>query len=278
MSPAYIPPSGPTTVPGINLLPQGVPPGPARRAAAVSGSVSLPDGTVTLDDAVWSAGSYEPNTLVRHLGIWYLQLDTSSTTAEPPASPWVALGGGYPETLATAWPSISGRFVPLVGAAGVNPALTTQAAASGRADLQLVTPDRTWTFDQLGVQVTTGAAGNAKVLAYDVDADGWPDSLIFESTDLDTTSTGFVFDTASLPVLAAGTRYWVGLITDAAPTLRAVSTAGNRSLGMASPSDTSISYFIRRTGLTYATPPATWTFSAAELSGANSPIVIGRVA
>lgn len=60
-------------------------------------SAKLADEIASVDDAPWSAGSYAPNTIVLHeaaagQGIWYLQAGVTDTTAEPPASPWVALG------------------------------------------------------------------------------------------------------------------------------------------------------------------------------------------
>jgi len=185
-------------------------------------------------------------------------------------------GGGYPETLAASHDYISGRFYPLVGIHNAH-ALTTQALGVNRADLQLFTFDRSITFDQLGVYVTTGSAGNAKVLVYDVDADGWPDNKIYESGNLDTTSSSnFAHATTSLPTFAAGTRYWIGVIADNGATVRGVAPGGTRSLGMNSSGDASVTYAIRRSGLTFATPPDPWTFTSTDLTSANTPIVIGR--
>jgi len=188
-------------------------------------------------------------------------------------------GGGYPQTLAATHEYIDGRFYPLVGPNTV-PALTTQAMAANRADLQLWVPDQNVTFDQLGLYITTGvASAQAKVLVYDSDADGWPDALIYSSSALDcSTSSTFPNATTSLPTFTAGVRYWVGHIADSTATARGISATAQRSLGMAASGDAAVGYALRRTGLTFATPPNPWTWTASDVaSTANTVIVIGRV-
>lgn len=252
----------------------------AEQEAALAAAYAVED-----DD--WNVLTvYADRTLVKRLGIWYeLPAGAGPSTGNDPAlgAPWAVFAltsaaSGYPSTLAATHAYVAGRFYPLFGP-NLTVALTTQAMAANRADLQLWTPDRNVTFDRLGLEITAFVAGNAKVLVYDSDAAGWANTLIYDSGSINVGANGYAFASASLPSFTAGTRYWVGHIADATGTARGISAPGHRSLGMTNSADAAIGYALRRSGLTFATPPATWTWVASDVaSTANTVIVIGRAA
>lgn len=89
-------------------------------------------------------------------------------------------------------------------------------------------PADTFTADQIGLRVATGAAGSAKAGIYTaLTATNLPDALVAEcSTDMDTTATANVQAGFSAnPMLTAGRLYWLAACFSVTPTIVCVNHA-----------------------------------------------------
>lgn len=170
--------------------------------------------------------------------------------------------------------TISGRYYDLIGKDSAV-ASTTEAQAAGRCDLGLYIPSQTMTVDQIGVHVTTAAAASTvTVVIYSADEDGWPDTLLWSSADLDSTTTGYK-SSSGLVTLDAGTMYWTGVLAlGGAPTVRASPLSSTVCVGGVGTSATAVNYgsVVRRSGLSAA--PASWAFAASQITNATSPACV----
>jgi hypothetical protein len=155
-------------------------------------------------------------------------------------------------------------------------ALSTIAGAANRIDLAPFIPTKSFTCDQIAINVTTAVASAlAKVVVYSSDANGRPDALILETGTFDLGTTGAKTVAAS-QALTAGTLYWVGVRHSSTATLRGIPVAGLPSLGVAAATASAINTMVRRT-LTFATAaPSSWVFAAGELASAIAPTVFMR--
>jgi hypothetical protein len=128
---------------------------------------------------------------------------------------------------------ISGRYYPIVGT-GIPATFTTLALAANRIDLSPVTITETITPSEIGAMVTSGGASGVvfKIIIYSSGANGFPDSLFWESESLNGTGTNvFRFSTASMPTLQKGATYWVGTFAVQSLTVRALPVAGLFQIG-----------------------------------------------
>lgn len=156
-------------------------------------------------------------------------------------------------------------------------ASTTLASAANRINLVPFYTSQTLAIDQLGVAISTAAAGAARAVIYDSDSNGWPDSLLLTVDQSDTGTTGwkgasctFTFD--------SGRQYWLGIHTAAAPTYRAINVSSAVNLGLNGNAGTSYYSMLRRT-VTYASgAPSTWTFTSTDLVTGNPPSIRFRAA
>lgn len=175
---------------------------------------------------------------------------------------------------------ISSRYYAL-GGAGTALALTTIAGAANRADMSPWYCTRSFTPNLLGVQVTTGvAAATCKVLVYGCDANGWPSTSLYIGPALNcaTTNTA-VSDGVGLPSFVAGTTYWIGVIHSSTATLRAWAVGNAATFGGIGATATTANFgtVLRRASLTYASPPAPWSFLATDIvNNVGPPIVFAR--
>jgi hypothetical protein len=81
----------------------------------------------------------------------------------------------------------------------------------------------------IAINVTTAASGTVYVGIYDSDSSYQPNSLL-TSVSFSSSSTGVKFTTTSLTLLPG--VYWIALVSNAAPTLRAVALAASYSLAL----------------------------------------------
>ncbi len=81
------------------------------------------------------------------------------------------------------------------------------------------------TITRMAIQVTTLSAGNARLGIYIDDGSVYPESLLLDAGTVDTGSTGIKEITGLNTSLLANTLYWFVLVTNATPTISAV-TAG----------------------------------------------------
>ncbi len=152
---------------------------------------------------------------------------------------------------------------------------TTLAGAANRIDMTPFIPTRTFSIDRIGVNVTTGvASANVKIVIYSADANGWPDTRLYESGDLSAaTSSTFVEATMS-QTFTAGTIYWLGVRHSSTATLRAMPLASCLPLGLLSTTAAGPATVIRRT-LTYATAATTpWVFTNTDRVAGVAPTSI----
>lgn len=123
----------------------------------------------------------------------------------------------------------------------------TLAAAANRIDLAPYYTSVSLPIDRIGVAVSTAVAASlAKVVIYSSDASGWPDILLYESADLDCSTTGMKEATLSF-TFNSGTQYWVGVHTNSTQTLRTVAVASAVNLGLTSSSAANYATILRRT-------------------------------
>ena len=149
---------------------------------------------------------------------------------------------------------------------GQSSATTSSAAVAGVVDLYPWTPLRTTAGINLNFRVVTaGAAGTVgKFVVYSSAADGSPGTLIFESGDLDTATTGI--KTASfIYSWVAGNQYWVGLRFSGTPSAYSWTASATPDLHITGVGNTARKS-LRRT-LAYSTAaPTSWVFTTSELA------------
>lgn len=111
---------------------------------------------------------------------------------------------------------------------GINAtALATAASAANRFYLIPFIPSRSITVDELAIEVTTLAAGSARIGIYSSTAAGAPDALLTGTAAvLDTGTIGLKNQAVAPVTLAAGTVYFLAVWTSAAPTLRTIAQGG----------------------------------------------------
>jgi hypothetical protein len=154
----------------------------------------------------------------------------------------------------------------------------TIAQTANRLDLVPFWTPVTFSIDRVAVNVTTGVAGsNMRVLIYSANANGTPNSKLFESGNLScATNNTFPEETVSF-TFTANTLYWVGTHASATQTMRSLQVQGLVALGLAGATGTSDACTLR-TSPTYGSAPATFTYSAANLTSAAVPMVRMRIA
>jgi hypothetical protein len=155
-------------------------------------------------------------------------------------------------------------------------ATTTRALVNNQLELVPFSTAVALTIDVAGISVSTGATGNARVVAYSSSVAGWPDALLFQTADLSTASVAF----AAAPVaytFQPGVRYWIGVHGGSTATIRALPLSSATPLGLIGPAGTTYATVIRRT-VAFGSAPATWTFSTSDLVSATPPSVRFRVA
>jgi hypothetical protein len=112
-------------------------------------------------------------------------------------------------------------------------ALSTIAAAANRLDLFPFVPSRNLTINELAVEVSTLiAASQGRLGIYASDANGNPGAKLVEgATVIDCATTGAKALAISNTVLAAGTVYWLAVLSSSTQTYRGVPVAALQSLG-----------------------------------------------
>lgn len=145
------------------------------------------------------------------------------------------------------------------------------AGAANRIDLAPYYTSSTLAIDQLGVTVSTLiASAKGKVVVYGSGSNQWPDTLLYETGDLDFSSTGYKYESLTF-TFQSGTQYWVGIHSSSTATLRTVAVASAANLGLTSSTASSYATVLRRT-LTYATSaPSPWNFVTTDLVANVTP-------
>ena len=128
------------------------------------------------------------------------------------------------------------------------------------------------TVDQIGFAIATpGSGAYGRAFIYSSGADGWPESLMYESnSDLDLNSGTFQGETLASPFTFEPNRiYWVGWRFGAASTyavMRGVAVSSVPNMGLLASSGNTYCSVLRRS-IPFGTPmPATWVFDQSELA------------
>lgn len=143
-------------------------------------------------------------------------------------------------------------------------ASSTLAGAANRIDLAPYYTSVPLNIDRIGVAVSTGVASAlAKVVIYSSDANGWPDTLLYESGNLDCATTGMKEATLTFS-FASGVQYWVGVRHSSTATLRTINVSSAVNLGLTSSTAANYATILRRTRTfaTAATNP--WVFTNSD--------------
>jgi len=142
----------------------------------------------------------------------------------------------------------SGQLVNSGGGAG-------QATTSNRMTFIPIIPKTTFRASNFAINVVTASAGSlAKILIYS-DLNGYPSSKLYESTNLDCSTTGLKTVTASSFAFNANTIYWVGTIhNQAGAQFTGFASGSCLPLGVGSPGST-MNFAVVTTNFTFVTPP-----------------------
>lgn len=155
---------------------------------------------------------------------------------------------------------------------------TTLAGAASRLDIFPYIPRANLTLDRVATIVTTAVASAlGAVVIYSADALGRPADLILETGDLDYSTTGTKSLAVSLLLLLQGRTYWVGVRHSSTATLSCWLASSTPDLNGGQPSQTARK--VLRRSVTWGTPaPATWGFTASEITAAGASAVWLRMA
>lgn len=112
-------------------------------------------------------------------------------------------------------------------------------------------PSQSFTTSSLFINVSTATAGSLCTIVIYSDVNGVPTNLLYESADLDCSTTGLKTATTSFSFVA-GTCYWLGLKTNAITSTRFhLTTASSLPLSMLN-ANSMVSY--QRSSITYTSP------------------------
>jgi len=139
------------------------------------------------------------------------------------------------------------------------------AGVAGRLDMAPFYTSHPMRISELGVSVSTAAAGAlVRCFIYASGDDGWPSALLYEGdTDLSASTIAFVAHSLDF-TFDSGRTYWVGVRHSSTAALRTVVASSAANLGLATAAGNTYFTVLRRT-LAFATPlPQNWGFLLAD--------------
>jgi len=154
--------------------------------------------------------------------------------------------------------------------------LTTLASAANRVDITPFVPRVGFTIDQIGMSVSTGAAGLACGLIFDADAAGRPTTLLAQGANVDTTAAATVLGAVAF-TFRAGKLYYVGNWTQAACTLRCGQTYVQVPLSWTNAATPARQAALRRVQA-WGGAATNWVYASTQHTSVSAPFVIMRVA
>lgn len=171
-------------------------------------------------------------------------------------------GGGGASGIHTQFKLPSGSIYSNI-ALGANS--SSQALTSGLILIMPFKPAQTFTTSNFLISTTVAAAlSTTRILLYShSDINGLPDIKLYESADLDTSTNGLKTAITS-QTFTAGTTYWLGVYSNAAPTLAATTVASLIQIGMSSSVLTQYAVISRT--VVYGSAPSTWGVSGSGIS------------
>lgn len=148
---------------------------------------------------------------------------------------------------------------------------STTIGVANRMELYPFFTSVPFAIDQIGVAVSTLlAASYAKVQIYATGSNGWPAGLLYESGNLDCSSTGYKFASLSF-TFQSGTMYWLGCRTSSTQTLRSIAATSITNLGLNGSNGTNYFTALRRTVTFANAAPDPWSFTGTDLAAAAIP-------
>ena len=156
--------------------------------------------------------------------------------------------------------------------------LSTMSVSNNRIELAPYYTSATFPIDQIGFAVSTAQpTSSVRALIYRAGPDNWPDELVLETGDIDTTATGYKFEAVNFTFLS-GVQYWVGFHSTGNATVRAINPSVAVNLGLTSAAGTAYCSVIRKT-VTYASgAPSPWVFNGTDLINGSVASVRFRAA
>jgi hypothetical protein len=151
---------------------------------------------------------------------------------------------------------------------GITANIGTAGQSGNSIRLTPYIPAQSITTSNLYINVTTATAGSLCTIVVYSDLNGVPNNRLYESADLDCSTTGLKTATTSFSFVA-GTRYWIGIKTNATISTRAGFTTASSLPLSANVSSTFISY---QKTITYSSP-APNPLGAVALNASGGTIV-----
>lgn len=150
--------------------------------------------------------------------------------------------------------------------------LNTSITATNGMRLLPFLPQNTITSSLLSINVTIASAGSLlKILVFS-NVGGAPSEKLYESSQLNCSTTGIKSANASL-TFTAGTTYWMGIIANqSGPTLSAYPTGTVIPIAESAVAGTSL-WFLGATAYSFNSIPSTVTSSDFNPLSANAPAV-----
>lgn len=177
-------------------------------------------------------------------------------------------GGGASGIHALLQPATGQIVAPTIGGLSVQ----TLTATANRLVAFPFIPANTFTSQNLQVNITTLAAGaNVRILIYS-NLNAIPNTKLYESANLDCSTTGVKTATTSF-TFNAGTTYWICLHSSSNPAITSIPIGNLLSFNLLSPSSLISSYIY---SITFGSAPT--TLGTPSPSATNVPLVSITVA
>lgn len=131
-------------------------------------------------------------------------------------------------------------------------------------------PNKTITSSQLRINISTGVAGLSRILIYS-DNNGFPNTKLFESADINIASPGIKSVTTTF-TFNAGTTYWLAYHTNLAHSITAIATGALIPLIVTNAgATTSVAYF---SAATFGSAPNTYVYSSASATAVPRIMIV----
>ncbi len=123
-----------------------------------------------------------------------------------------------------------GNFQGTGSAFGITAAInasgnSTYSSTANRLDVYPFIPNKTLTNSSLSINVSTLGAGVLSRIIIYADTNGFPSTKLYESTDIDCSTTGIKTIVAGF-TFTAGTTYWLGFYANGVTVVTAIPNAG----------------------------------------------------
>ncbi len=159
-----------------------------------------------------------------------------------------------------------------------NTALGTAAQVANRTVITPFIPGHAVSIDQLGCSVSTLlASSNVKLVIYDSDSNGRPTTILRETANIDSGSTGTKFSAISSLALTAGKVYWVGLRSSGTQTVRTLGVGATPVISYTNAA-TPVGQGTLILTETFGNAAANWTYASNQHSNVAAPLILMRVA